>query len=669
MSSIPRTRSPEIEAFINLTMFSSEAWQQQLVALKQQAAEYDDALFFLLLANEIALITLDPTEEAQYRQKLKLLNHPATQYAHARHLLLNKQEASDAEHYLVCAAEQSFTDAQIALGKLFLWQDRPDLAYPWLTQAANNGNLTAMMLLVSHVLANEQTDEMKKWLHIAARQEHPIACQNLAAHYLQGTFGPSDPKTALSYFNIASKDEPTALISIALLLSEGIQMDTLPSNDPLYFWEKAAQCNQADAILVLADFYDQGLYVTKNPDYAEKLRQQVDLLNPDQPRQEHELKLPEKMQLLKQIYLNALSSVDIGPVFDTRPEAILHTSALFETHDPEEIRQWIEHIIHQMPQTQKLQFEKHQQNFCSPTAASVYQRIEYAAQAGEVDAQFLYGQLLLAGKHFPYNKAKALAWLMCAAKTHPFAQFFLAGLFRHGAFGIESNPSEAKYWLSRAADSQLLLAKYYLGRFQSEKNPAESLRHLKSIAFDAYTEETDEYQQWQHQYFSVDQPHIFRHKKDFLEKNARAGHPNAQIELGLLYEEMGRENADYYTKAFDAYSDAQHHITARFRLGCLYLNGLGTNKNEAEAFTLIKNTVQSWAEIASYSQERVPIVAMPYTLAGLYEKGLGTDIDIDMALHWYHRACVNYFLKNGQIESDFWEDPDCLTEEVMIHHL
>ena len=68
------------------------------------------------------------------------------------------------------------------------------------------------------------------------------------------------------------------------------------------------------------------------------------------------------------------------------------------------------------------------------------------------------------------------------------------------------------------------------------------------------------------------------------QKNAKAGKPMSQYNLGLMYEK-GEGVRQNYTEAVKWYRKAaeQGHMWAQFRLGLLYYNGKGVAVNKKEA--------------------------------------------------------------------------------------
>jgi uncharacterized protein len=74
-----------------------------------------------------------------------------------------------------------------------------------------------------------------------------------------------------------------------------------------------------------------------------------------------------------------------------------------------------------------------------------------AAEAGHVGAMFASGAMLGGGHDVPVDRSQAQIWYRSAAERgHPYAQMMLGRFLLRNVAG-EHNPTEARYWLERAA--------------------------------------------------------------------------------------------------------------------------------------------------------------------------------------------------------------------------
>lgn len=114
-----------------------------------------------------------------------------------------------------------------------------------------------------------------------------------------------------------------------------------------------------------------------------------------------------------------------------------------------------------------------------------------------------------------------------------------------------------------------------------------------------------------------------------LEKKAAAGDAEAQIALGLAYdqgkgvEQDRRKAAEWYGKAA-----AQGSAEAQFNLGTMYDYGVGVKKDPAKAVELFAKAAEQGMADAQFN------------LANMYEQGRGTEQDLGKAITWYDKAGV-----------------------------
>ncbi|MFT3968191.1 MAG: tetratricopeptide repeat protein [Sphingobium sp.] len=121
----------------------------------------------------------------------------------------------------------------------------------------------------------------------------------------------------------------------------------------------------------------------------------------------------------------------------------------------------------------------------SPEAAAVILRV--SAEAGMVDAQALYGQILLDGQGVPRDPAEALRWFAGAARAgHVMAMNMVGRCCEHG-WGTRVDKALAARWYRAAADRGLDWAQYNLATLHClgegvELDREEALRLYRSAA-------------------------------------------------------------------------------------------------------------------------------------------------------------------------------------------
>ena len=106
---------------------------------------------------------------------------------------------------------------------------------------------------------------------------------------------------------------------------------------------------------------------------------------------------------------------------------------------------------------------------------------------------------------------------------------------------------------------------------------------------------------------------------------ALTGSATADMQLGI----QAFKDEDYVQAAMEFTIDArQGNSQAQVNLGLLYENGLGVERDATEAF--------KWYETAARSDN----VLAQINLAALYFEGIGIDQNDAKAAHWYHRAAM-----------------------------
>jgi TPR repeat protein len=113
----------------------------------------------------------------------------------------------------------------------------------------------------------------------------------------------------------------------------------------------------------------------------------------------------------------------------------------------------------------------------------------------------------------------------------------------------------------------------------------------------------------------------------WLRKAAVQGLPQAQYNLGLLYENgAGLPRSQTDATAWFRRAAEQGHTDAQLSLATQYMLGRGAPKDFAEAAI--------WYERAAEGDD----VAAQYIIASFYEHGDGVKQDLRRARHWYEQA-------------------------------
>lgn len=107
--------------------------------------------------------------------------------------------------------------------------------------------------------------------------------------------------------------------------------------------------------------------------------------------------------------------------------------------------------------------------------------------------------------------------------------------------------------------------------------------------------------------------------------SAEKGYFKAYRYIGLVYELTEPAKAVIAFRQGAEMGD----ITSQYHMGRCYENGIGVQRDYAEAY--------KWYQLSSERGDRVASDGM-VGLAGLYERGLGVDMDMKKAKEWYEKA-------------------------------
>jgi len=118
---------------------------------------------------------------------------------------------------------------------------------------------------------------------------------------------------------------------------------------------------------------------------------------------------------------------------------------------------------------------------------------------------------------------------------------------------------------------------------------------------------------------------------------ADGGDVRAMTEAGLMLAKGGLEGVERdFAAAYGLYRQAAEKgfSMAQYNLACMYMNGTGdVPRDYREA--------RRWLEKAGAEDNADQDRDAQFTLATLFERGLGGDLDLTAARKWYERAAAN----------------------------
>lgn len=221
---------------------------------------------------------------------------------------------------------------------------------------------------------------------------------------------------------------------------------------------------------------------------------------------------------------------------------------------------------------------------------NLYQHaLEYSAKTGNAEAQYRFGDMLYNGDGVQRNLDKAIYWYKLAANNgHNIAQYNLGKIYESG-----KNDADAANWYSIAANNGNIDAKFNIATMYEtgrgiKKNISEAIKWYKDAA--------------------------------------KSGHVYSQFRLGNIYDKgiLAEQNYDEATYWYKLASSNGFFI-AKNCLADMYLHGRGIKKNPKKAIELLLETVSISAEAN-------------FKLGYMYENGIGVDKNSEEAIKWYKSA-------------------------------
>ena len=258
---------------------------------------------------------------------------------------------------------------------------------------------------------------------------------------------------------------------------------------------------------------------------------------------------------------------------------------------------------------------------------------QQASSQGETDSQCYVGYMHYHGLGIEQNYEKAFEYFQQASNQgHAVAQCYLGRMYYYG-LGIEQNYEKAFEYFQQASSQGEAVAQCYLGCMcyyglgvqKDEEKAFEWLQKVNKKLTNA---------QYILKIIMHPQQKSFEKLKILLEKNAKKGLTNAQIDLGIIYFYGLGINADlkkarnYFEKA-----SKKNHIIAQFNLGYMYYKGLGVDTNFEKAQKLFEKVA---------NQE---CIEAQHYLGEMYSDGEGVKQNDLQSAYWYEKAANNGYGK------------------------
>jgi TPR repeat protein len=257
-----------------------------------------------------------------------------------------------------------------------------------------------------------------------------------------------------------------------------------------------------------------------------------------------------------------------------------------------------------------------------------------AAIQGHLESLFQLGMICWEGEEVARSPSQAaLYWKEAGRKGHIKAQYCLAKLHENGARGVEKNIHQAVYWLQLAAKGGHKEARCSLLRI-SRSISRRSIK-TRNTNVNGHVSSQDLYRKGElfHLIALEEQnPELksehYQQASRFYEEAAEQGHKEAQYKLGLMYHNgTGVERDPGYALQLLTHSANQGQAHAQYELGRIYDEGQGA---------LIQNIASAikWYEEAAHQG----LAEAQLELGHIYSNRWGTVKNIERSIYWYCKA-------------------------------
>lgn len=279
-----------------------------------------------------------------------------------------------------------------------------------------------------------------------------------------------------------------------------------------------------------------------------------------------------------------------------------------------------------------------------------------AAQNGDANAYYWLGCFYYQGEGTKQNYTEALKYFQKAANNgDAYSYAWIAKIYYYGN-GCAQNYEEAFKWFLKAANAGQTVVYGWLGLVYYEgkgcnKNYGEAIKWFKKAAENG---DSSCYGYLGSSYYELQD---FQEAFKWTSKAVENGDIASNTGLGIMYVNgLGTERNE--KKALDCFKKAASigDAFACFWLGSMYFNGKGTSVNEAEGF--------KWTQKAAEKGYVGSYIALGFC----FEKGKGTEKNIEEAITWYKKAydknvpdapmmlCTAYYTQKDYVEAKKWAD-------------
>ena len=236
------------------------------------------------------------------------------------------------------------------------------------------------------------------------------------------------------------------------------------------------------------------------------------------------------------------------------------------------------------------------------------------AEADDVRAQLMYGDLIFDGIGIEQDKVAGLEWFKKAADQGYARAIYILGYHTKQGDGTAPDEKKAEALFAEALKKLVVIA--------NEKNDAAAQNLVGLMHSSGWGTPPD-------------------HAKAiaWYKKAAEKEHTSAQFNIGIQYVN-GRGVLRDGAKAVEWYQRAakHNHLWARYYLGRHYKSGEGVKADVAKANEYFQSIMGEMKELAGRNQPR-PQFALGY----MHRYGYGVESDMDECVKWYRKAAAQNY--------------------------
>lgn len=545
---------------------------------------------------------------------------------------LKKSEESSGLFWLERAAQKGSAQAQYELGKYCLEGTKVSKdvlqACLWFKRATEKDYVPAIYALASVYIDKslglynpiEGVSLLKR-----IKEQCPNALILLARLAFKGDIFPQDEVLARNYLEQASKmGSEQASFELAKLLVKQQQI-----REGVELLDLASRKNNIDAIVLLADLYQQGLGVAKLEDKAAFLYYKAACMGS-----------ADAQYKFAQTYLSSTKVEDIcrGELWCYKASCSKHTEALrtygiiLKRKVDKKLGLNFEHI--------EKEYQHSQSEHKTCYYAEYKQAFDFllsAAEAGDAKAQFVVASMYYNGLGVKSDLNTAVFWYKKAAVGGNIdAQFRMAELYNYGNI-LEKNLEQSAEWYRSAASNGSVVAAYQLGLMYRDGrgvglSRTQAFKYFKQAAKFDYAPAIRELGRYM--LSGLGEEENFEQAVLYLRQAALKKDEDAVIELVKFYCDHGYKDASMQEAIHLLETMVQENRpSSTYLLAQCNFNGVGMEVNVAKGLELLDKAAQLNSSIAQYD------------LGMLYYEGRLVPCDYQRAISFLRKAAMQNYVK------------------------